>query len=115
MRIAKTALLTLAFLLMSFSVSYAHDGEISFKVHNNTENAIIELLVSEDGKKYGYFDIGDGIAPGVIATLVWDKSAYDRNCVQYFKAVFDDDSESKPVPFDFCEDELVLEFGPANR
>lgn len=113
MKAARSAFLIATFLLVSFSIGYAQDGEISFKVHNNTENTIVELLVSENGKDYASFDIGEGIAPGIIATLVWNKSSYDRNCIQYFKAVFDDDSESKPVKFDFCEDELVLEFGPA--
>lgn len=107
----KTALFAAAILLMSISFSYAQsDDEYSFKVFNNTDAAIVKLLVSEDGKKYGYFDIGKGIAAGASATLVWDKSTNSEKCVQFFKAVFSDKSESEPVRFDFCEEDLELEF-----
>ena len=61
-------------------------------------------------KKYGYFDIGGGIAVGKSISLVWDKSTDDSDCEWYFKAVFADKSESEPVAFDFCEDELELVF-----
>jgi hypothetical protein len=43
-------------------------------------------------------------------TLVWDKSTDAGKCTQYFKAVYDDDSESEPEKFDFCEKDLELEF-----
>ncbi len=84
--------------------------DYSFKVHNNTHETITKILVSEDGKNYGYFDIGNGIAPGETAELVWDKSTNGESCHQYFKAMFSDGSESQPVKFDFCESGLVLEF-----
>jgi hypothetical protein len=84
--------------------------EYRFKVHNNTKVAIKKILVSEDGKKYGYFDIGNGIAPGATEELIWDKSTDNGYCEQYFKAVFADGEESEPVKFDFCEKDLVLEF-----
>ena len=84
--------------------------EYKFKVHNNTKVTIKKILVSEDGKKYGYFDIGDGIAAGATEELVWDKSTDDGNCEQHFKAVFANDEESEPVEFDFCEKDLTLEF-----
>ncbi len=109
-RFMKTGLLALAFALMSFSVSQAHfvNPEYSFKVHNKTENTIKKLLASEDGKTFGYFDIGKGIGPGQKRTLVWDKSTDDGNCEQYFKAVFDNGEESEVVEFDFCEEDLEL-------
>jgi hypothetical protein len=108
----KTALLAFAFVLMGFAVSYAHadDDDYSFKVHNNTKSAIKKILVSPDGKDYGFFDIGNGIAPGQTVELVWDKSTNGESCVQHFKAVFADGSESQPVKFDFCEDDLELSF-----
>lgn len=109
-KFVRMSVLAIAFVLMSFTASYAQDSEFSFKVYNRTDTTIVKLLVSEDGKKYGYFDIGKGIGAGKSMTLVWDKSTDTENCVQFFKAVYADKSESAPVKFDFCEDELELEF-----
>ena len=107
----KVGTLALALVLMTFTVSYAQPlYEYSFKVHNKTGNTIKKLLASEDGKKYGYFDIGKGIGPGQKRTMVWDKSTDEGECVQYFKAVFDTGEESEPVEFDFCEEDLELVF-----
>ena len=86
------------------------DDEYSFKVKNTTEGLITKILVSEDGEKYGFFDIGAGIKPGESMTLVWDKSTNGSSCHQWFKAVWEDGSEGKPVKFNFCEKDLVLEF-----
>lgn len=105
--------LSLAFalaLLCSAFVSATSRIDYRFKVHNNTKVAIKKILVSEDGKTYGYFDIGDGIPAGATVELVWDKSTDEGNCGQYFKAVFANGEESEPVEFDFCEKDLVLEF-----
>lgn len=107
------ALLSAAFVLMSFSVNYAQDGELSFRVKNNTRVTIKKLLVAEPGaKKWKYFDIGGGIAPGKTMTLVWDQSTNDEQCVQWFKAVYADGIESEPAKFNFCEDDLELVFSP---
>ena len=106
---SKITLLAVALVLMSFSVSIARTPDYHFKVHNKGKNKIVKLLVSEDGKAYKPFDIGDGIAPGETATLVWDKSTDNGYCEWWFKAAFDDNEESKPVKFDFCEKDLVLE------
>ncbi len=98
--------------LLSFGPAAVNASESShsFKVHNTTKNTITKLLASEDGEKYGNFDIGKGIKPGQTVTLVWDKSTDGEECEQYFKAVLDDGEESEPVKFDFCEDDLTLEF-----
>lgn len=109
-RFIKMSFLAIAFVLLSFTASNAQESEFSFKVYNRTNVTIKKLLVSEDGKTYGYFDIGAGIAAGKSVTLVWDKSTNDENCVQWFKAVYADKSESAPVKFDFCEEDLELEF-----
>ena len=105
--------LSLAFALALVCSAFAFATskvEYKFKVHNNTKVAIKKILVSEDGKKYGFFDIGDGIAPGATEELVWDKSTDGGNCEWNFKAVFANDEESEPVEFDFCEKNLTLEF-----
>ncbi len=102
--------LSLAFLFLSFSSASAQDSEFSFKVFNKTDSTIKKLLVSIDGKKWGFFDIGAGIASGKSAELVWSKTTDSDPCIQWVKAVYADKSESKPVKFDFCEDDLEMEF-----
>lgn len=109
-RFVKMSFLAIAFVLLSFTASNAQESEFSFKVYNKTDSTIKKLLVSEDGKKYGYFDIGAGIAPGKSMTLVWDKSTNNESCIQWFKAVYADKTESAPIKFDFCEEDLELEF-----
>ncbi len=84
--------------------------EYSFKVHNNTRVKMTKLLVSEDKKEWGYFDIGSGIAAGENMTLVWDSSTNNEGCDQYVKAAYADGSESEEAKFNFCEANLELEF-----
>ncbi len=104
-------LLSLAFVLVCASAGFAQsDDSYTFKVHNNTNMAIKQILVSEDGDEYKYFEIGAGIGIGKTVTLVWDESTDDESCTQYFKAVFSNGEVSEPVIFDFCEEGLVLEF-----
>ena len=88
----------------------ASADEYSFKVTNSTSSRIKQILVSEDGKEYGYFDIGKGIKPGQTVELVWDSSTNGEDCEQYVKAVYADGAESEPAVFDFCESEVALEF-----
>jgi hypothetical protein len=106
----KIRMLAVALVLVSLAAGHAHARfSYTFKVHNKGKNKIVKLLASEDGKTYGNFDIGDGIAAGETATLVWDKTTDEKSCEWYFKAGFDDGEESPPVKFDFCEKDLVLE------
>ena len=57
----RVLLFVLTFSTLSFALTAsADDDEYSFKVTNNTEQTIKKILVSEDGKKYGYFNIGNG-------------------------------------------------------
>lgn len=88
----------------------AAESEFSFTVHNSTKVAIKQILVSEDGKSWGKFDIGSGIAAGATESLVWDTSTNSEECSQSVKAVFSDGEESEPAQFDFCEEGLELEF-----
>ncbi len=109
-KFVRMGLLSLAFILMGFSVGKAQDSEFSFKIVNQTDSTIKKLLVSVDGKKWGFFDIGAGVAPGKTATMVWSKATDNEPCKQFVKAVFADKSESPAQKFDFCEEDLVLEF-----
>ena len=106
----KTLMLAMAVVLMSGTLSVARTPEYKFKVHNNTKSAIKKLQVSEDNKKWGFFDIGSGIPAGQTVELVWDKSTDNGNCEQYFKVQFADGEWSDSVKFDFCEKDLILEF-----
>ena len=91
-------------------VARGGDDDYSFKVHNTTDELITKILVSEDGEKYGFFDIGSGIKPGESMTLVWNKSTNGQSCHQWFKAVWEGGKEGSPVKFDFCETGLELNF-----
>lgn len=95
--------------VMTLQVSNAL-AEYSFTVENATATSIRKILVSENKKNWGHFDIGKGIAPGETADLVWDKSTDYESCTQYIKAIYADGSYSKPAKFDFCEEtNLVFE------
>ena len=106
----KACSVAVAFGLLAIATLTAADGNYSFKVKNTTKHTITKLLASTDDKDYGNFDIGKGLKPGETVTLVWDKKTDDSDCEWFFKAVFDDGEESEAVKFDFCEEELELEF-----
>lgn len=112
MKIQKvTGLLMAAGLLLATAMTaQAAESEYSFVAHNTTKVAIEQMLVSEDGKTWGGFDIGKGIAAGESVTLVWDSSTDNKGCKWFVKAVFADKEEGEPVKFDFCEKGLELEF-----
>jgi hypothetical protein len=86
------------------------EEEYSFKLHNTSKDKITKLLASEDGKEWGSFDVGKGIPAGETVTLKWDKKTNESGCKWYFKAVFADGEESEAKQFDFCEEDLELEF-----
>jgi hypothetical protein len=107
------AVVALLFTLVSIPVRNARGEEpgYHFKVHNTTEDKITKLLASEDGKKYSSFDVGKkGIAPDETITLIWDEKTETSGCEWFIKAVFSDGSETPAKKFDFCEDDLELEF-----
>ena len=98
------------FVLTGGLVSISHAGDYSFKVHNGTDSRITKILVSENGKSWGQFNIGGGIKPGATVKLTWDSSTNSESCEQYVKAVFADGTQAKPSLFDFCEKNLEIEF-----
>ena len=110
-KLKRIVLVGCTLLATTFLPPVARAGDdYSFKVHNTTNELITKILVSEDGEKYGYFDIGSGIKPGESMTLVWDKSTNGQSCHQWFKAVWESGKEGAPVKFDFCEKGLELNF-----
>lgn len=107
----RVVLLAIVIGMAGLTVTNASSGfDYRFKVHNKASSRITKILASEDGKKYGVFDVGAGIKPGATMELVWDKSTDNGQCEWYLKAVFADGSESEPATFDFCEKDLVVEF-----
>ncbi|HXH38570.1 MAG TPA: hypothetical protein VNN08_08075 [Thermoanaerobaculia bacterium] len=106
---AKVLLFALTFTTLTLASAFAGE-EYKFKVTNNTKEVIKKILVSEDGAKYGFFDIGNGIKPGQTVTLVWDKSTNNEDCKQHVKAVYAGGEESEPAIFDFCDSDVALEF-----
>jgi hypothetical protein len=104
----RVIMLTCALTLVGIGAGRAHNS-YTFKVHNKTDQKIVKLLASPDGKTYGNFDIGSGISPGKTVTMEWSESTDDGNCEWYFKAKLADGEETDPVEFDFCEKDLVLE------
>lgn len=92
------------------TLSVAHAADYSFKVHNSTNSRIVKVLVSEDKRSWGFFDIGSGIKPDGSANLVWSQSSNNQLCQQWVKAVFADGTEARPTRFDFCKKGLELEF-----
>jgi len=84
--------------------------DYSFTVENKTDSRITKILVSEDGKTYGFFDVGGGIKPGQTVKLVWADSTNGENCTQWIKAIYSDGSEAEPTKFDFCEQGLEIVF-----
>lgn len=81
-----------------------------FVVSNKTSVKITGIQASEDGKTWGAFDVKGGVAAGADMNLVWSSETDDSGCEWQVKALYADGSESEPAPFDFCEDDLVLEF-----
>ena len=106
----KALSVAIAFVMVAIASLNAAEGNFSFKVKNTTDTTITKLLASTDDKDYGNFDIGKGVKPGETVTLVWDKSTDKSDCEWFFKAVFADGEESDAVSFDFCEEDLELEF-----
>ncbi|MBI4666454.1 MAG: hypothetical protein HY751_08605 [Nitrospinae bacterium] len=75
-----------------------------FYVTNATDAKMTGLYASEDGRKWGRFNLGSGVSAGKTVKLIWDSSTEDESCEQYLKATFSDGSDSKSDKFDFCED-----------
>lgn len=102
----KRVLLAVALVALSSSAF----AEYSFKLSNNTASKIVGIEVTDDGETWGKFDIGSGIAAGTTSKLVWDASTDEGACEWTFRATFADGSVSEEVDFDFCEENLELEF-----
>ena len=81
-----------------------------FNITNSTAVKITSVEASEDGKTWGKFDMGAGLAAGASTTITWDSSTDDSGCEWMVKASYADGSASAPAKFDFCKDDIEIEF-----
>ena len=107
---AIVALVLASFTMPARPLKAADDDQYTFKVKNANVQRITGLLTSEDGKKYLAFDIGKGIDVGEIVTLNWDKSTNKSGCEWFLKAVYADKSVGEAVQFNFCHEDLIIQF-----
>lgn len=110
--VKKTVLATLLGLGLAALSPLVNAGHYYFYVENNSNSRITKLEVSQDKKKWGFFDIGRGIGKGKSSKLLWDDSTDDEDCEQWIRARFADGSASEPAQFDFCQgmdDPIVFE------
>lgn len=108
--LACTALVLVSFVVSSGYAHRARTPAYTFTVRNKSEMVILALLTSEKGKKWGKFDIGPGLDPGRSVKLEWDESTDNSGCEWWIKAVYDNGNLSLPGKFDFCKENLVIEF-----
>ncbi|MBX9457964.1 MAG: hypothetical protein KL863_19165 [Rhizobium sp.] len=108
----RAGFVTMAFGIAANAVfaAAAHAEEFSFTATNTDKSVLTEVLVSENKRDWGHFDIGSGIKPGSTVNLVWDQSTNSDSCAQWVKATWADGSESEPAKFDFCESGLRIDF-----
>jgi hypothetical protein len=106
----KTRISLLAATVFALCTSAVYAKEYSFKLENNTDTRIVKIEASEDGKHCGEFDIGKGLPAHGKMELVWDDSTNSSGCEWKVRATYDDGSKAPPAEFDFCEDDIVLEF-----
>jgi len=81
-----------------------------FTVTNSTKVKITSVEASEDGKSWGKFDMGAGLAAGASSKITWDSATDESGCEWQVRASYADGSESEPSKFDFCEKDLDIEF-----
>ncbi|KYC39502.1 hypothetical protein WA1_32845 [Scytonema hofmannii PCC 7110] len=85
--------------------------QFTFTVTNQTGQAITELWASVDDEEWSQFTLSDeGIPSGETVTIAWAEYTNDSPCEWYISTVFEDESETEPVLFNFCEEpDLVIE------
>lgn len=93
-----------------FTLPLVGHAEYTFTIENNTASDIVRIEVSEDGASWGDFDIGKGIPAGYSSEATWAEHTDDSNCEWMFRATFKDGSVSEEVAFDFCEEDLTIQF-----
>lgn len=102
------------FLITTLSLASIHveamSQEFIFEVSNNTESAMINLQVTENG--INWFDFENvNVESGSSASFSWTASPEDA-CQQFIRGNFQELEWSEPVAINFCTTEkLSITFG----
>ncbi|HLO49814.1 MAG TPA: hypothetical protein VK211_15465 [Kamptonema sp.] len=94
--------------LVSIFANPTKAEEYKFTIKNNTNAAISQVLVSEDGKEWGYFSLESNIAPKSEGEMVWGQHTNHEACSQWIKVGFEDGSMSEAEKFDFCANPALV-------
>lgn len=109
-RLLKVAVATAgtALSLASIFANPVKAEEYKFTVQNNTDTAISQVLVSEDGETWGYFNLDSNIAPDTEGEMVWGEHTNHEACSQWIKIGYVDGTITEPAKFDFCENPTLV-------
>jgi hypothetical protein len=96
--------------VLALAAPHSLAADYTFTVENNSDQRIVKIDVSEDGKNWAPFDIGKGIRSGDSELLAWDESTNNSDCNWLFRATFEGGDVLDSDWLDFCEDDLVITF-----
>lgn len=85
-------------------------SDYEFTVHNNSDQDIVKIEVSEDGESWARFGIGSGIDAEDSAVLVWAEHTNNSGCDWQFRATFEEGFVAYSDFIDFCEEGVEIEF-----
>ena len=109
-KLLKVALATAgaALSLVSILAISAKAEEYYFTLRNDTDLAISQVLVSEDGKTWGYFTLESNIAPKTEGKIVWGQDTNREACSQWIKVGYENGTVTEPEKFDFCANPALV-------
>ena len=93
---------------MLFGQAASAAPEYTFSVENQTAQAIVQVLVSEDGNDWGYFNLDGNVASGETGTMTWGEHTNNEACVQWIQVGFEDGTSSEASQFDFCNNPSLV-------
>ncbi|OCQ99769.1 hypothetical protein BCD67_15305 [Oscillatoriales cyanobacterium USR001] len=94
--------------LVSVLAISAKAEEYYFTIQNNTDLAISQVFVSEDGTNWGYFTLKSNIAPKTEGEMTWGENTNHEACSQWIKVGFENGDVTKPAKFDFCQNPSLV-------
>lgn len=94
--------------LVSIFANPTKAQDFTFTLQNNTDVAVSQVLVSEDGENWGYFNLESNIAPGTEGELVWGEHTNHEACSQWIKIGYVNGTITPPAKFDFCANPAIV-------
>ncbi|MDB9515074.1 hypothetical protein PN499_28120 [Kamptonema animale CS-326] len=94
--------------LVSILANPTKAEEFRFTIQNNSDVAVSQVLVSEDGETWGYFNLDSNIAPDTEGEMVWGEHTNHEACSQWIKIGYVDGTITEPAKFDFCENPTLV-------